>query len=298
MVCLAKQATLWTGLALVLLTPRASANLTGSGTITYHDYQALPLSAVQNNPPSCGMPYAELDMTRITAVQQMDTATDCGKCIKVTNANNPSLCVYVLAVDTGGRGLDLSKPAFGKILDIDAGVGAAQWEPADSSYCAGIWSNGPQAGSSGGGSAPSVAAEPATSSAPAPTKPSPTVVHIASPSSSSSSSSATDVYVAPQPPVVVQPASTAQYLHPSSSAQPVQTVYGAEESSDLFGFGHNAEESTSAEANSAVHENASAKESVSDDTEETDMTESSAASPTMRVSLAGLAAMLAAVALI
>ncbi|KAJ1801615.1 hypothetical protein LPJ59_000104 [Coemansia sp. RSA 2399] len=258
MVCLAKQPSLWTGLALVLLTPRASANLTGSGTITYHDYQALPLSAVQNNPPSCGMPYAELDLTRITAVQQMDTATDCGKCIKVTNANNPSLCVYVMAVDTGGRGLDLSKPAFGEILDIDAGVGAAQWEPADSSYCAGIWSNGPQAGSSGGDSTPPAAAEPATSSAPAPTQPATTVVQIASPSSSSSS---TAVYVAP-PPVVVQPESTAQDLYPSSSAQPEQSVYGAEESSELFGFGHNAEESTSADGSSASDEDASVEESV------------------------------------
>ncbi|KAJ2823804.1 hypothetical protein FBU31_004166, partial [Coemansia sp. 'formosensis'] len=103
--------------------------LTGSGIITYHDYQAIPAELVVNNPPSCGMPYAQLDLTRITAVQAMSTATDCGQCIKVSNANNPSKFVYVLAVDTGGRGLDLSKPSFGQLFDIDDGVGPAQWAP-------------------------------------------------------------------------------------------------------------------------------------------------------------------------
>ncbi|KAJ2896978.1 hypothetical protein GGI21_004992 [Coemansia aciculifera] len=117
--------------------------LTGSGTITYHDYQAIPAALVVNNPPSCGMPYAQLDVTRITAVQQLNKATDCGQCIKVTNANDPSKFVYVLAVDTGGRGLDLSKPSFGKLFDIDDGVGPAMWAPADNSNCAGIWSNAP-----------------------------------------------------------------------------------------------------------------------------------------------------------
>ncbi|KAJ2449879.1 hypothetical protein EV183_004644, partial [Coemansia sp. RSA 2336] len=118
------------------------ASLTGSGTITYHDYQSLPLSALQYNPPACGMPYAQLDMTRITAVQQIDTTSECGQCIKVCNANDPSKFVYVLAVDKGGRGLDLSKPSFGKLFNIDDGVGPAQWSPVDNSHCAGIWSNG------------------------------------------------------------------------------------------------------------------------------------------------------------
>ncbi|KAI9506456.1 hypothetical protein GGI25_004317 [Coemansia spiralis] len=151
----------------------AKANLTGSGTITYHDYQAIAPALLVNNPPSCGMPYAQLDVTRITAVQAMNTATDCGKCIKVTNTNNPSKFVYVLAVDTGGRGLDLSEPAFGRIFDIADGVGPAEWAPADSSYCAGIWNNGGQ-GSGGGYQEPATSAvastmlQPAvTSSAPA-----------------------------------------------------------------------------------------------------------------------------------
>ncbi|KAJ2009727.1 hypothetical protein GGI04_000217 [Coemansia thaxteri] len=120
-----------------------AGNLTGSGVITYHDYQAIPAELVVNNPPSCGMPYAQLDLTRITAVQAMNTATDCGQCIKVSNANDPSKFVYVLAVDTGGRGLDLSKPSFGKLFNIDDGVGPANWAPVSNSNCVGIWSNAP-----------------------------------------------------------------------------------------------------------------------------------------------------------
>ncbi|KAJ1647489.1 hypothetical protein LPJ64_001152 [Coemansia asiatica] len=100
----------------------SAANLTGSGTITYHDYDNMVLASVQNNPPSCGMPYAELDLTRITAVQQMNTATDCGKCIKVTSQADSSKFVYVLAVDTGGRGLDISKTSFGKLFNVDDGT--------------------------------------------------------------------------------------------------------------------------------------------------------------------------------
>ncbi|KAJ2804462.1 hypothetical protein H4R20_002500 [Coemansia guatemalensis] len=132
-----------TATCVLLLAQQTLGNLTGQGTITYHDFQSLPMNLLANNPPSCGMPYAQLDVTRITAVQQMDKATDCGQCIKVCNADDTSKYVYVLAVDTGGRGLDLSKPSFAKLFNIDDGVGPAQWEPVSSSNCAGIWSNGP-----------------------------------------------------------------------------------------------------------------------------------------------------------
>ncbi|KAJ2233136.1 hypothetical protein GGF40_002220 [Coemansia sp. RSA 1286] len=146
-----------------------AANLSGSGTITYHDYRAIPLDQLKYNPPSCGMPYAELDLDRITAVQQMNTATDCGQCIKITNANDPSKFVYALAVDTGGRGLDLSKASFGKLFNIDDGVGPASWSPVANSNCAGAWSNlgsGPYDGST-------VPAPPAEQEKPQPVAPAP-----------------------------------------------------------------------------------------------------------------------------
>ncbi|KAJ1797260.1 hypothetical protein LPJ75_007077, partial [Coemansia sp. RSA 2598] len=181
-----------TVLALSTMAGLSAANLSGSGTITYHDYRAIPLDLLKYNPPSCGMPYAELDLDRITAVQQMNTATDCGQCIKITNTNDPSKFVYALAVDTGGRGLDLSKGSFGKLFNIDDGVGPASWAPADNSNCVGAWSklgSGPYDGS--------------TVPAPAPEDPKPVQP---APSSSSSSSS-------PAPPVV----STIPSVHSTSN---------------------------------------------------------------------------------
>ncbi|KAJ2078029.1 hypothetical protein H4R24_004765 [Coemansia sp. RSA 988] len=88
------------------------------------------------------MPFAELDRTRITAISAIDKNLDCGKCIKVTNSNDVSKFTYVMVVDTGGVGLDLSEQAFGKLFDVSLGRGPAQWEPADSSHCAGIWNPG------------------------------------------------------------------------------------------------------------------------------------------------------------
>ncbi|KAJ2799429.1 hypothetical protein H4R21_003550 [Coemansia helicoidea] len=132
----------WALAGAALLARPGAGLLTGSGIITYHDYQALPLSAVANNPPSCGMPYAQLDLTRITAVQALDNKVDCGQCVKVCNAKDDAKFVYVLAVDLGGRGLDLSKPSFGRLFPLDDGIGPATWAPVDNSHCAGIWSNG------------------------------------------------------------------------------------------------------------------------------------------------------------
>ncbi|KAJ2768138.1 hypothetical protein IWQ57_003663 [Coemansia nantahalensis] len=85
------------------------------------------------------MPYAQLDLTRITAVQALDNKVDCGQCVKVCNAKDDAKFVYVLAVDLGGRGLDLSKPSFGRLFPLDDGIGPATWAPVDNSHCAGIW---------------------------------------------------------------------------------------------------------------------------------------------------------------
>jgi hypothetical protein len=54
------------------------------------------------------MPYNELNLARITAVKNMKTGSTCNLCLKVVNNANPSKFVYVLAVDLGGRGLDVS----------------------------------------------------------------------------------------------------------------------------------------------------------------------------------------------
>ncbi|KAJ1969808.1 hypothetical protein IWQ62_000386 [Dispira parvispora] len=119
-----------------------SSSLSGSGTITPHNYVDMGTSALTNNPPSCGMPYASLDITRITAIQTMDKSSECGKCIKVTNGDDPSKFIHVLAVDTGGRGLDVSTVAYKELFGQDTDPAPASWEAAEDSDCSGIWSNG------------------------------------------------------------------------------------------------------------------------------------------------------------
>ncbi|SAM08038.1 hypothetical protein [Absidia glauca] len=136
--------TALTGLLLltsIILSP-VSAILSGSARITPQDYIGLPPVALANNPPACGMPYATLDLSRITAVQGLNKATDCNKCIKVVNTQDPSKYVYVLAVDLGGSGLDLSIPSFKKLFGQQYDASPASWAEADASHCAGIYSGG------------------------------------------------------------------------------------------------------------------------------------------------------------
>ena len=53
------------------------------------------------------MPYAELNLALITAVQAMDTSSTCNLCLNVTNGDE-SRNIYALAVDMGGSGLDVN----------------------------------------------------------------------------------------------------------------------------------------------------------------------------------------------
>ncbi|KAI8088866.1 uncharacterized protein BX664DRAFT_331606 [Halteromyces radiatus] len=119
-----------------------NAGLTGSANITPQDYIGLPAAALATNPPACGMPYATLDLSRITAVQNLNAGTDCNKCIKVVNTKDPSKFVYVLAVDLGGSGLDLSIPSFKKLFGQQYDASPASWSETNYSNCAGIYSKG------------------------------------------------------------------------------------------------------------------------------------------------------------
>jgi len=124
---------------LILLAPFTTAICSGSGSITTHDYLSMPPSAYVNSAPSCGTNYTNLDITRITAVQLLDKTVDCGTCIRVSSGSDPTRYVDVLAVDTGGRGLDLSTPSFQHIFDDTTGVYPAQWQPVSSDNCRDIY---------------------------------------------------------------------------------------------------------------------------------------------------------------
>ncbi|GAN11351.1 hypothetical protein MAM1_0557c10910 [Mucor ambiguus] len=119
-----------------------AADLSGSARITPQDYYGLPASALANNPPACGMPYNQLNLARITAVAKMNTGSTCNLCLKVVNSDNPSKFIYVLAVDLGGSGLDLSIPSFEYLFGQRYDASPASWTTVASSYCEGIYTPG------------------------------------------------------------------------------------------------------------------------------------------------------------
>ncbi|KAI8053997.1 hypothetical protein BDF22DRAFT_742969 [Syncephalis plumigaleata] len=123
---------------MVLGVSRVEAAMVGSAKITPHDYIGLG-PALLTNPPSCGMPYATLDISRITAVQAMDKSFECGTCLKVYNTLETDRFIYVLAVDTGGQGLDISIPSFDKLFGQKTDPAPASWAPTDSSNCKDIY---------------------------------------------------------------------------------------------------------------------------------------------------------------
>ncbi|KAI9227096.1 MAG: hypothetical protein DHS80DRAFT_32114 [Piptocephalis tieghemiana] len=114
------------------------ADVSGSQVITPHDYVGLGQTALANNPPACGMPYSSLDINRITAVENLNAATDCGACVEITNTNDPSKKAHVLAVDRGGRGLDVSTTTFNQLFGTMLDPSPASWKTVDKSNCADI----------------------------------------------------------------------------------------------------------------------------------------------------------------
>ncbi|KAJ1991182.1 hypothetical protein H4R33_001468 [Dimargaris cristalligena] len=126
-------------LAVVVLSACSTfASLSGNQVITPHNWVIMH-DQLANNPPACEMPYAELRLERITAVQGLVKGSMCGKCIKVANAADPQKSMYVLVVDMGGRGLDVSTVAYKQIFGQDTDPASAVWTEAPDSACAGVW---------------------------------------------------------------------------------------------------------------------------------------------------------------
>ncbi|KAF1806204.1 hypothetical protein FB192DRAFT_1453316 [Mucor lusitanicus] len=136
------KSALFTTLVASIASMANAADLSGSARITPQDYYGLPASALANNPPACGMPYNQLNLARITAVANMNTGSTCNLCLKVVNSANPSKFIYVLAVDLGGSGLDLSIPSFEYLFGQRYDASPASWTTVASSYCEGIYTPG------------------------------------------------------------------------------------------------------------------------------------------------------------
>ncbi|KAJ1965031.1 hypothetical protein GGI12_001053 [Dipsacomyces acuminosporus] len=155
------------------------AGIAGSQSISPHDYQSLG-QALKVSAPSCEYPYATLDISRITAVQSM-TKGSCGACLRVetlpenyieygetvglppvamathfeatTTRFEPLPTVevhkrssyvryiYVLAVDTGGLGLDLAQVSFTALFGQSMSPMPAIFYSVDPKHCKDIWRN-------------------------------------------------------------------------------------------------------------------------------------------------------------
>ncbi|RCH84580.1 hypothetical protein CU098_005305 [Rhizopus stolonifer] len=117
------------------------AGLSGSTSVTPEDYYGLGPQALETSYPACGMPYNELNLARITAVEDIDISSECGQCLEVTNSNNGE-SIFVLAVDKGGQGLDISIPSFESLFGQSTDPAPASWAAVDISNCEGIHTPG------------------------------------------------------------------------------------------------------------------------------------------------------------
>jgi hypothetical protein len=109
--------------------------LKGDQLISFLNYSNMDSNS-KKSPPSCGYDYNKLDLTRVTAVEGLDKS-QCGACLKVANPtlNNE---VYVLVIDMGGNGLDLSESSYIELFNTTDHPLRAKWEPVDNSFCSGI----------------------------------------------------------------------------------------------------------------------------------------------------------------
>jgi hypothetical protein len=125
-------------LSLLVLTS-AAGSLSGNDFISVENYPDIGFNAPES-PPFCGMAWESLDLSRITAVQGL-TTDQCGTCLLVCGAE-ANACAYILAVDRGGRNLDLSTGISGDIIGTTDGIAWAKWQPVSGEYCNHIYRGG------------------------------------------------------------------------------------------------------------------------------------------------------------
>lgn len=114
-------------------TAMAGGALNGSGWVTFRDFYSIADDS-PFQPPFCQIPYAYLDLNRITAVQGL-TPDQCGACLQVCGVNS---CLFMVAIDRGGHNLDLSDAVKGVLAlkhDLAARV---RWNQTFPSFCEGI----------------------------------------------------------------------------------------------------------------------------------------------------------------
>ncbi|KAI0219333.1 hypothetical protein L0F63_000870 [Massospora cicadina] len=84
--------------------------LTGTQDITVHHY----IKTGNQQYMACGMPGADVDLSRVAAVNGLNKQSECGACLKVENTYRTSP-QYVMALDIVRVGLDLNEDTFQKL---------------------------------------------------------------------------------------------------------------------------------------------------------------------------------------
>ncbi|KAI9782586.1 MAG: hypothetical protein M1839_004830 [Geoglossum umbratile] len=124
---------------LSLLALTSAGVLSGNDIISVENYPDIGPNS-PDNPPYCGMAWDSLDLSLVTAVQGL-TKDQCGTCLLVCGAE-PNGCEYILAVDRGGRNLDLSTGISWHIIGTTDGIAWAEWQPVPEVYCSHIYQSG------------------------------------------------------------------------------------------------------------------------------------------------------------
>lgn len=107
--------------------------------LTLNDYPSFADGRADNNPPTCGMSYKDLNLDKITALGGLIIGSDCGKCARVCgDVGCQDLLVVDLCTLENGH-LDISTGAGNAIVGSDTGRWQVSVEYVDQSNCEGIW---------------------------------------------------------------------------------------------------------------------------------------------------------------
>ncbi|PIA14337.1 hypothetical protein COEREDRAFT_10534 [Coemansia reversa NRRL 1564] len=95
----------------------------------------LPAVAMASNFAATTTSFAQLPTTTVIEQRSLPTHSS------IRRRSEDIRYVYVLAVDTGGRGLDLAQVSFTALFGQSMSPMEATWFPVDDKYCEDIWRN-------------------------------------------------------------------------------------------------------------------------------------------------------------
>ncbi|KAI9292729.1 hypothetical protein K502DRAFT_351698 [Neoconidiobolus thromboides FSU 785] len=112
----------------------AGGLLSGNQEVSYHEYR-LQRAALDINPVYCEVPASNYNISMVTAVQGLELH-ECGTCLKIHPTTDPSNYHFIMALDKGGKGLDVNSDTFRILKKGDLqGLLHVHWEIVNSLHC-------------------------------------------------------------------------------------------------------------------------------------------------------------------